>query len=203
MANKDERITAYILKSADFAKPVLEHFRKTVHSVCPKVEEKIKWGMPHFDYNGAPMCHMASFKQHCAIGFWKAALMKDSERLVGMAKSEEAMGHLGKITSLKDLPKDSVLKNYIKDAMKLNDAGIKLPARKKAVAKEIEVPDYFKKVLAENKKALQTFEAFSASHRKEYLQWITEAKTEETRIKRMVTAIEWLNEGKNRHWKYK
>lgn len=145
---------------------------------------------------------MASFKQHCAIGFWKATLMMDSQKLTETAKSEVAMGHLGKITSLKDLPKDSVLKKYIRDAMKINEAGIKLPTKKPAVKKELEVPEYFLKALAKNKKALKAFDDYSYSHKKEYVQWITEAKTETTRNKRMAEAVEWLSEGKPRHWKY-
>jgi uncharacterized protein YdeI (YjbR/CyaY-like superfamily) len=147
---------------------------------------------------------MASFKQHCAITFWKATLMQKADALVAKAKSEEAMGHLGKIKTLKDLPKDAVLKAYIKEAMRLNDEGIALPAKKKVLAKtEMPVPDYVQLALQKNKKAQQHFMAFSPSHRREYLSWITEAKTEATRQKRLATAIEWLSEGKDRNWKYK
>jgi uncharacterized protein YdeI (YjbR/CyaY-like superfamily) len=200
---KDERIDKYIAKSADFAKPILNHFRALVHKACPQTEEKIKWGFPHFDYKGAPMCSMASFKKHCAIGFWKASLMKDAKKLISRAETEEAMGHFGRIASLNDLPSDKNLIGYIKDAMKLNDAGIKLPSKKKATtAIEVDVPDYLIKNLLVNKKALSAFENFSPSHRKEYIKWITEAKTEATRQKRMTTTIEWLTEGKSLHWKY-
>jgi len=200
---KDPRIDAYIAKSADFAKPILTHFRALVHKTCPDVEETIKWGFPHFDYKNGPMTSIASFKQHCAINFWKAALMKDSGKLIDMAKTEEAMGHLGRITSLKDLPKDTVLIRYIKDAMKLNDQGIKASRKiKPDTKKEIEVPDYFRKALNKNKKAAKTFEEFSNSNKKEYVLWVTEAKTEATRMSRLETAIEWMSEGKIRNWKY-
>ncbi|WP_317899678.1 YdeI/OmpD-associated family protein [Aurantibacillus circumpalustris] len=200
---KDARIDAYITKSANFAKPILIHFRMLVHKACPLVEETVKWGFPHFDYQNGPLCGIASFKQHCAIGFWKAALMKDSKTLIGMAKTEKAMGHLGRITSLKDLPKDSVLIKYIKNAMKLNEQGIKLsPKTKQAKTKELIIPDYFTKTLGKNKKALKTFEAFSPTNKKEYVLWVTEAKTEETRNTRLATAIEWMSEGKIRNWKY-
>ena len=146
---------------------------------------------------------MASFTKHCAIGFWKAALMKDSDKLVGMAKTQEAMGHLGKISSVKDLPKDSVLKKYIKDAMKLNDEGIKLSVKTKSGNKtELEVPDYFYKALSKNKKASKTFENFSPSNKKEYVSWVQDAKTETTRTSRLETAIEWMSEGKIKNWKY-
>ncbi len=201
MATKDKRVDAYIAKSADFAKPILTHLRELVHKACPEVEETMKWSFPHFDYKGM-MCSMASFKQHCAFGFWKASLMKD-KTLVKNAKSETAMGHLGKITSLKDLPSDKVLIGYIKEAAKLNDEGAKLPQKPKSTEKkELVVPDYFLKVMKKNKKAFQTFDSFSYSNKKEYVEWITEAKTEETRAKRMETAVEWMAEGKPRNWKY-
>lgn len=202
MAKKLKAVDDYIAKRADFAKPILNHIRELVHKTCPDAEEKMKWGMPFFDYKGEMLCHIASFKQHAVMGFWKASLMKDP-MLVENAKSETAMGHLGKITSLKDLPSDKKITGYIKEAMMLNDKGIKLPSKTRtAEKKEIVVPDYFTKALAKNKKAKQVFENFAYSHKKEYLQWITEAKTEETRNKRMNTAIEWIAEGKGRNWKY-
>src|SRR5882757_7669780 len=105
MAKKEKAIDAYIARSADFAKPILNHIRELVHKACPDVEEKMKWSFPHFDYKGEMMCSMAAFKQHAAFGFWKAALMKDPI-LTETSKSEVAMGHLGRITSLKDLPSD-------------------------------------------------------------------------------------------------
>jgi len=202
MIIKEKKIDAYISKSADFAKPILTHIRELVHKACPDAEEKIKWGMPFFDYKGEMLCHMASFKQHAVMGFWKASLMKDP-LFVENAKSETAMGHLGRITSLKDMPSDKKIIGWIKEAMDLNDKGIKLPAKvKPADKKELVVPDYFLKALAKNKKAKQAFENFAYSHKKEYLMWITEAKTEETRNKRMATTLEWLAEGKSRLWKY-
>jgi len=200
---KDPRIDAYIKKSAEFARPILEHFRELVHKACPEVEETVKWSFPHFDYKGSMMCSMASFKQHCAVNFWKASLMSDAEKLIGMAKTETSMGHLGRISSLKDLPKDAVLIKYIREGMKLNESGIKLPGNSRSAApKTLKVPPYFLKELKANKKALEHFEKFSFSQKKEYVDWITEAKTEATRNKRMATAVEWLSEGKIRNWKY-
>ena len=202
MAKKEKAIDAYISKSADFAKPILNHIRELVHKTCPGVEEKMKWSFPHFDYKGEMMCSMAAFKQHAVFGFWKASLMKDPV-LVETAKSEVAMGHLGRLTSVKDLPPDKKMIAWIKEAMLLNDKGIKLAAKPKAAdKKELIIPDYFIKALAKNKKAKQVFEGFAYSHKKEYVQWITEAKTEDTKKKRMATALEWLREGKNRNWKY-
>jgi uncharacterized protein YdeI (YjbR/CyaY-like superfamily) len=202
LANLLPAIDQYISQSAPFAQPILQHLRELVHRACPEVEEKIKWGMPHFDYKGEMMCSMAAFKQHAVFGFWKAALMKDTT-LLEKARSEEAMGHLGRICSLQQLPSDKQLTAWIKEAMALNEKGLKLPSRAKTTAgKELDVPAYFTKALAGNQKAKQAFEAFPYSHRKEYVQWITEAKTEATREKRIATALEWLAEGKGRNWKY-
>ena len=199
MGKQDKRVDEYISKSADFAKPILNHLRELVHNACPGVEETMKWSFPHFDYKGM-MCSMAAFKEHCAFGFWKTALMKDAKEM--MSKNEYAMGHLGKIKSLKDLPPDKKIITWIKEAMKLNDADIKVERKKTTEKKEIEIPDAFQKALNKNKTAASTFKNFSPSHRYEYLEWITEAKTDETKNKRIVQAIEWLVEGKSRNWKY-
>lgn len=200
MAIKEKKIDEYIKKAQPFAQPILTHLRELVHKACPEVAEKIKWGMPFFDYKG-PMCHMASFKQHAVFGFWKAALMKDKE-LMEMAKSEVAMGHLGKLTSLKDLPSDKQLTAYIKEAMKLNEDGVKLPPKAKTAVSNIVVPAELIAALKRNKAANKTFEGFSNSHKKEYIEWITEAKTDATREKRLEQAIEMMAEGKSRNWKY-
>jgi len=201
MSTKDPRIDLYIYNVADFARPILLHLRELIHVACPDVEETIKWSFASFDYKG-PMCSMASFKQHCAFGFWKASLMKD-KTLTKNAESESAMGHYGKITSLKDLPPDKKIIAHIKEAMMLNEKGIKLPPKKVTTAKkEIIVPDYFLKQLKKNKKAFATFHSFSPSHKREYVEWIIEAKTDETKNRRMESAIEWMSEGKSRNWKY-
>jgi len=200
MGKTDKRIDAYITKAEPFAQPILAHLRALVHKACPEVEETIKWGFPVFEYKGI-MCNMASFKKHCVFGFWKAALMSDKTLEVN-AKSEVAMGHLGKITGMKDLPTDARMIKNIKEAAKLNEAGIKVEKKKPAAKKPAEVPAYFKKALASNAAAKKTFEAFSPSHQREYIEWITEAKTEATREKRMAQTVEWLAEGKSRNWKY-
>jgi uncharacterized protein YdeI (YjbR/CyaY-like superfamily) len=203
MKTTDSRVDAYIAKAQPFAQPVLNHMRSLVHKACPEVTETIKWGMPSFDYKG-PYFSFAAFKQHCALGFWKAKLLNDPKGYLGLHKAEggEAMGHFGRITSLKDLPPDKIILDFLKQAKKLNDDGIKLPAKKKTPATEIKTPAYVMDALKKNKKALATFEAFSPSHKKEYLEWITEAKTEATREKRLEQAMEWMAEGKPRNWKY-
>lgn len=200
MPSFDPRIDAYIEKSAPFAKPIMEHLRELVHKACPQVEENVKWGFPHFEYKGI-LCSMAAFKQHCSFGFWKAALMKDDKNVLKVA-DKHSMGHFEKLTALKDLPSDKVLVSYIKEAMRLNDEDIKLPAKPKAPKKELETPPELLKAFKKNKTAQKTFENFSASHKREYVEWITEAKTDATREKRINTTIEWLTEGKNMHWKY-
>lgn len=201
MGITEKRIDTYIQKSNNFAKPILTRLRKIVHHACPDVVEKIKWGFPHFDYKGM-MCSMAAFKSHCAFTFWKATLMKDKHRVFSNVQ-ESAMGHLGRITSLEYLPKDKIMIEYIKEAMRLNDEGVNLPKKvKPKEKKDLKIPVYFSKAVTRNKKALKTFETFSYSHKKEYIEWVTEAKTDATRNKRLATTIEWLAEGKARNWKY-
>jgi uncharacterized protein YdeI (YjbR/CyaY-like superfamily) len=202
MSTTNIKIDAYINKSAAFARPILIHLRKVVHKACPGVQEKIKWGMPHFDYKDNMLCSMASFKQHCAFSFWKASLMKDKTLMMN-AKSETSMGHLGRITSLKDLPSEKKLISYIKEAMKLNDDGVKLEKKLRSVKTKLNIPRELTSALKSNKKAETTFNDFSYSNKKEYIEWINGAKTEDTRNKRLETAVEWLEEGKVRHWKYK
>lgn len=201
MAEKNPAFDAYIEKSADFAKPILHHLRSLIHKACPTAVEKIKWGFPNFEYKNDMLCHFASFKKHCAFGFWKGSLMKD-QWLIENATSEKAMGHYGKITSLKDLPSDKVIINHVKEAMRLNDEGIKVPRTKPANITPVETPEYFLKEIRKNKKAQVAWEKFSNSHKKEYVEWIVDAKRDETRNKRIQQAIEWIAEGKGRNWKY-
>ncbi|HMS34835.1 MAG TPA: YdeI/OmpD-associated family protein [Ignavibacteria bacterium] len=198
---KSKEINSYIKKSAEFSKPILEHLRQLVHDTCPEAQEKMKWSFPHFDYRGKMMCSMAAFKQHCAFGFWKAKLMVNSQKLFAKY-GKTAMGNLGKICSLKDLPPDKILRASIKEAMKLNEEGVKVIKPKSAHKGEIKVPEYLLSELKKNKKAYVTFNSFSPAHRREYVEWITEAKTETTRKKRLDTAIEWMKDGKSRNWKY-
>ena len=201
MAKKDSRVDACIAKSAPFAQPILKHIRKLVHAGCPEVEETIKWQFPSFMYKGM-LCGMAAFKSHCTFGFWKHELIFGKDKLAANGE-ERGMGQFGRITSLSDLPKDDVLLRYIKEAVRLNDEGIKVPSRAKPKKKApLVVPDYFMKELKKNKKALAVFDAFSYSHKKEYTEWITEAKAEDTRQRRLATAIQWMTEGKARNWKY-
>ena len=197
MTNHDPRIDAYIAKSAEFARPILEHLRARVHAACPEVEEGIKWGMPFFSYKAAPMCMMAAFKQHCSFGFWL------SKEVTG-GSDEDGMGQFGKLASLQDLPPAKQLAAYLKKAMALNEAGVK-KARPKAAAKPAPtLPDDLSGLLAKRQHAAarKAWDSFPPGAQREYIEWIGEAKTDTTRQKRLDTTLEWLAEGKRRNWKY-
>jgi uncharacterized protein YdeI (YjbR/CyaY-like superfamily) len=197
MPNKDPRVDAYIEKSADFAKPILTHLRKLVHKASPKLSETVKWGMPAFEYKGL-VCGLAAFKEHCTFGFWKESLLDFS----GFSSEKTAMGSFGRITSKKDLPPDDTIVELVQQAVELNEKGIKVAKKPVPSKKELVVPDYLTAALQKNRAAQTTFENFPYSCKKEYIQWITEAKTEPTREKRLATTVEWLAEGKRRNWKY-
>ena len=197
-SKSDPRIDAYIARSAGFARPVLRHLRALVHQACPAVEETIRWGMPSFTHQ-AILCHLAAFKSHCAFGFWhhgmKAVLGPDG------GKAGTAMGSLGRITSLADLPDDRTLLRLLKTAMKLNESGA--PARLATKPRPAPRPPAdLAAALKQNKTAATAFATFSPSHRREYIEWITEAKRPETRQKRLATTLAWLAEGKSLNWKY-
>lgn len=201
-SNTDKRIDDYIARAQDFAKPILTHMRKLIRTACPDVSETMKWSFPHFEYGGAILCSMASFKQHCAFNFWKASLMSDPHKIFANI-ADVGIGDLGKIKSLSDLPSDEVFIQYIQEAARLNREGVKpQPKAKPAKDREMEIPNYFMEALRKNKAALKTFESFSFTNKRDYVEWVTEAKAETTRNKRLETAVEWMAEGKVRNWKY-
>jgi hypothetical protein len=195
MPTIDPRIDAYITASPAFAQPILTHLREVIHAACPEVEETIKWSRPHFQYKGM-LCQMSAFKAHCVLGFWKGAILFPD------AGERESMGHVGRITSVKDLPSKKELSALIKRAMKLNDDAAGVPAKPKAVAKELPVPEDFAEALKACASARKAFEAGSNSFKREYVDWIVDAKAEATRRRRMDQALAWLAEGKARNWKY-
>ena len=195
--SRDPRIDAYIERAAPFAQPILTRVRELVHEACPGVEETIKWGMPTFEYAGGILCGMAAFKQHASFGYWKHALV------VGEGEPRDGMGSYGKMTSIKDLPPKKTLLVHIRKAMQLNEAGVKAtPTRKSAPKPPLEAPGDLVAALAKNKAAKATFDAFPPSCKREYVEWIVEAKREDTRAKRLAQTVEWLAEGKRRNWKY-
>ncbi|TWJ02436.1 uncharacterized protein YdeI (YjbR/CyaY-like superfamily) [Mucilaginibacter frigoritolerans] len=202
MEQYDSRVDAYIAKAAPFAKPILEYIRQLVHETSPQITENIKWGFPFYEYKGV-LCNMSAFKQHCALGFWKVALLNDPGSV--LKRGDGTAGSFGPITTIADLPAKEILTDFIRQAMALNENDVKVPVKKAPVEKKAvpETPDYFLDFLADHPNAKLTFESFSPSHKREYVEWIVDAKTDATRLKRMQTALEWLSEGKSRHWRYK
>lgn len=199
MGQKNPAIDAYIAKSATFAKPILKLIREVIHAGCPDVEESIKWSCPHFLYKGM-FCHMAAFNKHCGFGFWGHDMR---EVLKALGKSEEAMGQFGCLTSVDDLPSKAELTRIVKQAKQLKDEAKPKPkAAPKKKRPPLKMPAEFVAALGKNKKAHKGFTALASSHQREYVEWIVEAKRDETRKNRIKTALEWLAEGKSRNWKY-
>jgi uncharacterized protein YdeI (YjbR/CyaY-like superfamily) len=195
MPTLDPRIDAYIAASPAFAQPILLQLREVIHAACPDVEETMKWSRPHFQYQGM-LCQMSAFKAHCALGFWNGATLFPD------MTEKESMGHFGRLESLKDLPSRKALGAIVKQAMKLNEEGVKRSAKPKAAPRALVVPPDFAAALDANQAARKVFDAGSASFKREYVSWIEEAKAEATRLRRMSQAVAWLAEGKARNWKY-
>jgi uncharacterized protein YdeI (YjbR/CyaY-like superfamily) len=197
MPKLDPRVDAYIKKAQPFARPILTHLRNVVHKSCPAVVETVKWGVPHFDYKG-PLCGMAAFKEHIRFGFWKGALLKD--KLPDHAGL--TAGAFAHVTTLADLPGAKVLSRMVADAAKLNDEGVKVTRVAKAPKAALPTPADLMAALKKNQKALTTFTNFAPGRRREYVEWILDAKQDATRAKRIKDAVAWMAEGKIRHWKY-
>jgi len=198
MGKRDPRIDAYIDNAAGFAQPILGRLREIVHEACPDAEETLKWGAPSFMHAGGILCMMAACKQHASFGFWKHALV------MGEGVPRDGMGSFGKMASLKDLPPKRELVALVHKAMRLNEQGVKTTGvRKTSAPKPPPVaPDDLAAALKKNRQARATFDGFSPSQKREYVDWITEAKRDETRQKRLAQAVVWLAEGKPRNWKY-
>lgn len=191
----DPRVDAYIAKQADFARPILTHLRAMLHEACPDGEETIKWSMPSFTYRGKILAGMAAFKAHATFGYWNDAMLREDE------KNRSAMGQFGRIAALADLPARDKLLDLTRQSMALIDAGAK-PARTTGKKAPFTVPQDMQAALDANAAAKATYDGFPPSAQRDYVEWITEAKTEATRTKRLNQAVEWLAEGKRRHWKY-
>jgi uncharacterized protein YdeI (YjbR/CyaY-like superfamily) len=195
-------VDAYIHEASESGRPILEYLREAVHEGAPGVVEEIKWSKPFFVYKGVILGNMAAFKAYCSFGLWGSdvagTLQSD-----GVARSG-SMGSFGKIGSVKDLPSRAKLIGYIRLAAKAIDDGSRTKAwsRPKVAKAELEVPEALAAALKKNKAAAKKFEAMTPGCRREYCQWIAEAKREETREKRVLTALEWIAEGKSRNWKY-
>lgn len=195
MGKRDPRIDTYIAKQADFARPVLTYFRDVVHEGCPTCEETLKWNSPAFMYDGGILAGCAGFKQHVQVGFWKHDLLLPKQKREGMG--------FGKITSVDELPTKKELIQLVKKAMALQESGAKSPKMAKKSRRAIPIPPALKAALAKNRTAKTVYDGFSPSHKREYHEWIAEAKGDDTRARRVQQALEWIAEGKPRNWKYK
>jgi uncharacterized protein YdeI (YjbR/CyaY-like superfamily) len=193
--NTDPRVDAYIAKAAPFAQPILQHVRERVHAVAPEAQETLKWSMPSFTVDGKILLGMAAFKAHATVGFWRG-------QELGIEASRDAMGQLGKLTSIEDLPPDDELDALIRKGVELARTAPAPRKTKNAPKPAPQIHPAFAAALAEAPKAKATLDAFPPSARREYLDWISEAKQESTRDKRIADAVQWLSEGKRRHWKY-
>ncbi len=199
----DPRVDAYIEKAAPFAQPILTHLRKLMHQACPHASESIKWSMPFFIQQGVILASMAAFKQHCAFGFWGKAMRKVLAK--DGLKASYGMGSLGRITGLDALPRDRVLLAYMSQAADLVESGERtksIDRPKKSAKKPVRVPPELTAALKKNKMATKVFEEFSPSCKREYADWIAEAKRTETKEKRVKQAVELIAQGKQRNWKY-
>ena len=202
----DPRVDAYIGKAQPFAQPILTHMRKLMHKGCPGIQEDMKWSHPFFLYEGTIVAHMAAFKEHCTFGFWGEEIAGELRKK--MAVKDGAMGTLGRITSVKDLPPEKQMLDWVRQAGEFIASGnytSPMSARRKVVKAPKPVPEAppeFAAALQKNKKASKVFDEFSPSCKREYVEWIAEAKRPETREKRIATAVEWIAEGKQRNWKY-
>lgn len=201
MAQLNSKVDEYIAKSEDFAKPILEYLRQIIHETCPDGAEDIKWGTPHYSYKGDHLCMIAGFKNHCSFSLYKAEFLKDKE-IAESVKAGKKFGYMDKLKSVSELPSKKVLISLLKEAMTINEKGIKKEKPVSDKPKVIETPEYLLEALNANKKAKEVWESKSDSYRKDYLVWIIDAKTDATRQKRIEQSLEWIAEGKGRFWQY-
>lgn len=196
------KVDVYLENSAEFARPILTRIRAMVGQICPEAKEDFKWSFPFFTYKGGNLCHMAAFKKHCAFGFWFAPLMDDPAGIFVKRETQEAMGDLGKITEIRQLPTAEVLRPYLIQAMMLIEEGAKLPKAPKAKPEPLTIPDEFQKAMLEKPQVEFQFSKMTPGKQREYVQWIYSAKTDKTRQSRLETALDWIAEGKSMTWKY-
>lgn len=198
MPKKNPAVDQYIAQAPEYAQPILKRLRSAFHKGCPKLEETIKWGIPTFEYHGI-IGSIAAFKKHVSVGFWKSKEMKDPENILD--RRAASMSNI-KFANTKDLPTVATLATYVKQAAELNAKSQDSPKKKVKKLTVPAIPEILKVALAKSKKAQATFKALSPSNQRDYIEWIVEAKREETKKRRTAQAIEWLKEGKSRNWKY-
>jgi uncharacterized protein YdeI (YjbR/CyaY-like superfamily) len=195
MPKTDERIDAYIAAAGEFARPIATKIREAVHAGCPDCEETMKWGQPTFVHGGKILCGFGAFKAHVRLHFWKGGL-------VGQGADPDEWGRLHRLTAVSDLPSKKVLAGYVKKAVAASELVETKPKRTAKPKQPAAIPDDLMAAMRKNKKALAGFEALSPSHKREYVEWITEAKASETRARRIAQTVEWTAQGKSRNWKY-
>jgi uncharacterized protein YdeI (YjbR/CyaY-like superfamily) len=195
MSAVDPRIDAFIAKAEPFARPILSHLRDMIHRACPGVTETIKWSRPAFENEGRVLAVLGAFKAHASLHLWR---MGEAGERTG--KEAEGSGQFGRLTSLADLPDEDELIRIIQaTAIVRSEAK---PKPKAPPRPDLPVPEELAVALDRAPSARAAWDAFSPSHRREYSEWIGEAKRPETRAARVAQAIEWLAEGKSRNWKY-
>jgi uncharacterized protein YdeI (YjbR/CyaY-like superfamily) len=195
MVTTDPRFDSYIQKAPEYARPILIELRKRVHAACPGVVETVKWSAPSFELDGL-LAGMAAFKAYCSFGFWKEKLLRADKELAAVLEQ------VGRVATVKELPAKAAFAKLCKHAAELNTNGVVVPRAKKAPKKPIAMHPSFARALGASKKAKGHFDAFSPSAQREYLEWIADAKKDDTRDKRIEQAVEWIGDGKRRNWKY-
>lgn len=200
MGKRSAETDKYIAKAAPFARPILEKIRQAFHAASPDVDETIKWSAPHFEKNGI-LGSLGAFKQHVTWVFWKGKLMDDPEGLIQPMGESGPLGGI-KFRDVSELPSKKTMIAYVREAIRLNEEGVVAPHPARKPVAPVKVPAALKAALASNAKARATFDSLPPGHRREYIEWISEAKREATRDRRLATAIEWMSEGKAMNWKY-
>ena len=202
-AHTDPRVDAYIARAPDFARPILSHVRAAMHAALPDVQEDMKWSRPHFLLDGRIFAGMSAFRAHCALGFWYGGKPVAE---AAATPAEQAMGQFGRIASLADLPKATALRKLIKEAAQATRDQRKTPAAEPPAPRPkretLATPDDLAAALRGRPEAQSAWDGFAPGHRRDYIEWITEAKRAETRARRLEEAVGWIAEGRHRHWKY-
>jgi uncharacterized protein YdeI (YjbR/CyaY-like superfamily) len=193
--SRDPRVDAYIAKAQPFAQAILSHVRGRVHAAVPDAEETLKWSAPAYTLDGKILLITAAFKAHAALNFWRGQEIRSGA-------TDEGMGQFGKLRSVEDLPPDDELDALIRTAAELAKSAPAPRKTKHAPKPAPEMHPEFAAALDRAPKAKSALDSFPPSARRDYLEWVADAKQDATRQKRIASAIEWLGEGKRRNWKY-
>jgi len=192
--NASKLIDEAFSKFTGFQKEYCNHLRKLIHKAMPDVKEDWKWG-PNFNVNGM-VCGVWGFKDHVKLVFFKGSAMKDTYKLFNQGKENE--GNRSINFSSADKIDDKKIIEYLKEAAEINRKGIKL------VKKEIKVvmPAILVKALNKDKASKTYFESLAPSHRRDYADYISQAKQEETQLRRLDKVMEMLTDKRTLNDKY-